>query len=92
MKFQNTKVLRNAYQNYKMSWMCELYDCYNSFSRAKVNAMAYCENLMHELNGHGLRIVSYNQNVFTVGFIFPTEDGGNAFAYITRDYDRYMKL
>ena len=92
MNFQNTKVLRNAYQNYLSSNMTELYDCYNSFSRAKVNAMEYCRNLMYELKGHGLRIISYNQNVFTVGFTFTTEDGERAFAYITRDYDRYMKL
>lgn len=92
MKFQNTKVLRNAYQNYLSSSMTELYDCYNSFSRAKVNAMEYCKGLMYGLNGHGLRIISYNQNVFTVGFIFTTEDGEKAFAYITRDHDRYMKL
>lgn len=92
MTLSNTKTMRNAYANYKVSMMCELYDCYNSFSKAKANAMEYCENLMHELNGRGLRIISYNQNVFTVGFIFTNEDGRECFAYITRDYDRYMEL
>lgn len=92
MTLSNTKLMRSAYARYKMSMMCELYDCYDSFSKAKADAMTYCENLMHELNGWGLRIVSYNCNVFTVGFLFMNEDDEKCFAYITRDYDRYMKL
>ena len=92
MTLSNTKLMKSAYARYLNSNLFNLWQCYDKYSQAKANAMDYCMRLMCELNGHDLRIVSYNCNVFTVGFLFMNEDDEKCFAYITRDYDRYMKL
>lgn len=92
MTLSNTKTMKNAYERYLNSELSNLWECYGKYSRAKADAMDYCKRLMYELNGHGLRIVSYNCNVFTVGFTFTNENNEKCFAYITRDHDRYMKL
>ena len=92
MTLSNSKTIKNAYERYINSHVSFLWECYNNYSPRKSEAMEYCKRLMHELNGWGLRIVSYNCNVFTVGFLFMNEDDEKCFAYITRDYDRYMKL
>ena len=92
MKYQNTKQLRNAYKDYLLSTKTSLFDCYERPSKHKWDALDYCKGLCDELNGDSLRIISYNTNVFSVGFIFVNEEGKNVFAYITRDNNRYMLL
>lgn len=92
MTLSNSKTIKNAYERYINSHTSFLWECYNHYSPRKSEAMEYCKRLMHKLNGWGLRIISYNCNVFTVGFLFMNEDDEKCFAYITRDYDRYMKL
>lgn len=68
----------------------ELYQVYGSYSVYKARAFEYCKALMHDLNGYGLRILSFNSQAFTVGFEFADPETGEAmFAYITKDYDRF---
>ena len=85
----NTKQMRSAYERFLVSMDWYLEDVYSSYSQAKRNAYEYCRDLYNKYNGERFRIVSFNQNVFTVGFI-GTIEGHKAFFYITRDYDRYM--
>lgn len=91
MKLQNTKQLRNAYREYLNSYDSELRDVYDSWSRAKDNAMDYCKGLCYEMNGHGLKIISHNIFAFTAGFIFE-QNGEKIFCFITKDSDRFMKI
>lgn len=78
-------------------WLCSndayLCDVYDNYSIYKECSMDYCRKLCAELNGERLRIISHNCMVFTVGFEFnhPTT-GERCFAYITRDYNRFIRL
>lgn len=88
-----TQLLKGAYESWKNSDNYELWHVYGSYSSAKINAFNYCERLMNDLNGWGLRIISHNIMQFTVGFEFDhPETGELCFAYITRDYNRFMKV
>ena len=70
-----------------------LEDVYGTFSKNKVRAFMYCEDLMFKLKGRRLRILSHNSHTFTVGFEFPhPETGVMCFAYITPSYNRYIEL
>lgn len=87
---------RNAsthYGHYLRSRNTSLWDVYGRFSQAKRNAFDYCVDLMNELNGCDLRIISYNSQAFTVGFLFNhPETGRECFAYITKDYNRFCEV
>lgn len=93
MKFQNTKALRSAYEQYKRTYSDgSLFELYDKPSKAKWDALDYCKSLMRELKGSGLKILGGNIFAFSVGFTFPDENGNKCFAYITRDNNRYMKI
>lgn len=86
-----TKQIKTAHNNYTKSNLYCLSDCYGTHSRNKENAFQYCLSLKEAYNGIQLRIISYNSQCFSVGFIGEI-DGQRAFFYITRDYDRYILL
>ena len=93
MKFENTKIVRGAYAGYRNSSLGDnLYSCYERPSQAKWDAMDDCKALMRELNGHDMRIISYNKFMFTCGFKFTDENGLPSFIYITPTSNRYMHI
>lgn len=59
-------------QSYERSNFKSLRDCYKSPSTAKIDAEFYCYNKMTRQCGFGFRIMSYNCNTFTCGWL--TED------------------
>ena len=77
-----TKKMESAYWRYKMSDRFNLYQAYNSFSKAKAEAWEYCEKLCEEYNGKELKVIGANSNFFSAGFLFE-EDGKDMFMYIT---------
>lgn len=89
MTHANVKTLRDAHARYIKSNLYTLADCYTSNSRAKENAFAYCRELVEKYNGRQGRIIGYNSQTFSYGFIGYI---GNkqAFFYITKDYDRFI--
>lgn len=81
------------YRVWQNSSNTELYHIYGKFSQAKINAFERCKALMQSLGGEGLRILGHNCDTFSVGFEFPNpETGAMCFAYITKDYDRFIEL
>lgn len=86
-----TKKQNSIYNRYCNSSDYELRHVYGRWSDAKENAMEYCKAQMYKRHGYGLRIVSHNVNVFTVGFKF---DEGNTemFMYITPSKDEIWEL
>ena len=81
------------YRQWQMSNATELYHVYGRFSKAKIEAMDYCKKLMHSLGGKDLKICSHNDQSFSVGFEFPSPTtGAICFAYITKNYDRFIEL
>ena len=93
MKFENTKIMRSALVSYCNSDLGDNLDnCYERPSQAKWDAMDDCKALMRELNGHDMRIISYNKFMFTCGFKFTDENSLPSFAYITPTSNRYMHI
>lgn len=91
MTHTTNKTIKTAHERYTESTLYTLRDCYGRYSDAKESAFGYCMNQMHNHNGRQPRIISYNQNIFTFGFIGEI-DGKSAFFYITPAYDRYIFL
>lgn len=92
MELTNTKQIHEAYKRYRNSSATTLCDVYGSYSSAKARAYDYCLDLYRKYNGRGFRIVSANAMTFSVGFEFIDNDGVACFCWITKDYDRYMKI
>ena len=62
--------------------------CYNSYSGAKFRAWQYCKDLCYRLGGRGLRVITYNTNIFTCGFEYNDKTTDKLmFMYITPNYD-----
>lgn len=58
-----------AYERYKKSSAMTLYDVYKQPSSAKLLAYDRCVECMNRQEGRNLRIISYNSQTFTCGFI-----------------------
>ena len=80
-----------VYNSYLKSWYRNLWDIYNHFSQAKQEAYNYCLELCDKYNGYDLKIIGGNTSTFSVGFKCLV-DGVENFVYITRDYDKIMKI
>lgn len=75
-----TKRQRAIIDSYYNSTITELGECYHTFSERKRQAYKDCVHQYLEDDGQNFRIVSYNTNIFTVGY---TIDNGNKLVYIT---------
>lgn len=91
MTHNNTKTMRNAYEQFNNSSIFDLDQCYYNFSRAKAQAYDYCIELFNRYNGVKFRITGYNSMIFSVGFIGEI-NGKKAFFYITPHHDRYIYI
>lgn len=90
---EQSKLLRSAYERWQKSTDYELWNVYDNYSYNKEKAMGYCRELQFSFDGRGLKIISHNTMAFTVGFEFDHPKTGElCFAYITRDYKRFMKV
>ena len=67
--------------------MISLYDAYGRFSDRKRDAWEYCEKKCSSLAGVNLKVITYNDNVFTAGFEYRDTDDTPMFMYITPSYD-----
>ena len=81
------------YRQWEKSDTQYLWNVYGRFSNNKAEAYTRCLNLMDNLGGSRIRILSHNSHSFTVGFEFPHPATGElCFAYITKSYDRYIRV
>lgn len=68
----------------------DIRDAYKNPSVAKTRAWEYCKTLCKSLNGFDLIISGKNCMVFSVCFKYvDKKTGALAYAYITRDYNRF---
>ena len=88
----NKKQIKEKYNDYKKSNGFTLYDIYRTHSHEKAKAFAYCVALCKQYNGECLKIVSYNQNMFTMGFTYTNDNGEKMFVYITKANDYQTKI
>lgn len=81
------KALAN-FPRWQNSCNYDLFDVYGSCSTAKRNAWRHCEDLCREFNGWGLKVVSFNTNMFTAGFVFEDPETGEVmYMHITPSYE-----
>lgn len=85
------KKYNGVYNSYLKSRMYALHQLYKSYSYHKAQAFDYCVDLCNKLNGYNLKIIGGNSMSFSVGFMFK-KDNIEYFAYITKDYNRIMKI
>lgn len=79
---------RKHYYAWKRSKDYALESVYKSFSVYKARAWRYCQEKQAELNGRGLKVISHNTCIFTVGFEYYDEKAQTAkFYYITPSYE-----
>lgn len=83
--------MEKVYKQYLKSERYNLCDAYGRYSYNKIKAFKYCKSLMSEYGGSGLKLISFNTNMFTAGFICDI-DGVKSFVYITKSYDRYCNI
>ena len=86
------KAYEGFYENYKRATATELSEVYGRYSAAKAQAMEYCKEMQHNMNGYDGRICSANTFQFTYAFKYVNESGRNCLAYITRDHNRYFEI
>lgn len=91
MKKVNNRQIKDAYQRWTKSTDTTLGQVYKNCSTAKYRAYNYCINLMDKYNGYGLKILGYNCNFFSVGFM-ATVDGVDVFCYITYANNYYIPV
>lgn len=75
--------IHKAYRAYKKSKNRSLNDIYLSYSNVKVYAMQKCLELYYIDKGNDFRIVGYNSQFFSVGYIRTDEYGNDTFVWIT---------
>ena len=75
-----TKRQRAIVDSYYSSTITELGECYHKFSERKRQAYNNCVAQKRLDGGDDFRIMSYNVNIFTVGY---TIDNGTKLVYIT---------
>lgn len=88
------KLMWEAHERFKKSEARNLDDIYNSYSAEKVRAYKYCFQIAGELKCYRygrFKILGWNSQAFSVGF-YGMYDNELVFVYITKDYDRYIKL
>ena len=88
------KLMWEAHERYKQSEISNLWEAYGRHSFEKEEAMNYCINLARKLCWYRygrMKILGANSQTFSVGF-YGMYDGELVFVYITKDYDRYIKL
>lgn len=87
----NLKMMHAKYDEYLESDTMFLWQCYDNYSWEKAKAFEYCEELQKKYDGFGGRIISFNLNMFTYGFMFEKENK-KYFAYITKNHDRFCEV
>ena len=82
---------RQARKHYK-AWECSgdyaLDSVYGSYSANKARAWRHCQEKQAELNGYGLKVITYNTTIFTAGFEYYDEKTQTVkFYYIAPSYE-----
>ena len=85
------KNLEGQYNRYLLSDKHELSECYGRWSVYKQRAYDYYVKLAIDCGCASYGIASYNQMMFTFGFVFECDDM-IWYAHLTKDHDYVMRL
>ena len=73
---RNTKKARGFVQEYERSYNYGLNQCYASYSLAKDIAEVSCRQKMLDMGGYGFKILSFNSQTFTCGWLYVDTETG----------------
>ena len=73
---RNTKKARGLVQEYERSNKYGVHQCYTSYSDAKAVAEAWCLEKMHDMGGYGFKILAFNSQTFTCGWLYVDKETG----------------
>lgn len=83
MNKREFEFLKSAYQKFMEVATTKLEEVYKKPSSAKKVALKHCIHDMEVNDGYRGRIVKFNQNMFTYGYIYNDEFNNKYFVYIT---------
>lgn len=67
---------RGYVNSYKYTGYRTIYDVYKCPSNRKIAAWNYCMRKCREMNGHGITVLGYNTQIFTVAWCYTHPDTG----------------
>lgn len=73
---RNTKKARGFVQEYDSSYNFGLRQCYTSYSYSKGRAEERCRAKMFAMDGYGFKILSFNSQKFTCGWLYEDAETG----------------
>ena len=73
---RNTKKACSFMQEYDNSYNYGLRQCYTSYSYAKGRAEERCRAKMFAMDGYGFKILSFNSQTFTCGWLYEDKETG----------------
>lgn len=73
---RNTKKARYLVQGYERSCNYCLNQCYSSYSYSKHAAEVHCREKMLDMGGYGFKILSFNSQTFTCGWLYEDKQTG----------------
>lgn len=92
MKYRTDVKMMQAYERYCNSVDEQLYLVYEDYSLKKERAYKRCEQIMQDMAGYDMRIVSYNSYYFSVGFCYDDILGNDCFCWITHKNEYYAPI
>ena len=73
---RNTKKAQDLIERFCSSEFDTLEHCYTSCSQAKHRAYYWCTNKCAEMDGWRFRIISFNMDTFTCGWLYEDKETG----------------
>lgn len=70
--------LTERFEQYMNSTAYDLWDVYGTFSKRKISVYDEWRGRMLDKHGYGMRIISHNSQVFTLGFLRNILDADNS--------------
>ena len=87
------KKARSYVNQYNHTSYRTIHDCYKQPSPRKLLAWGYCMIKCREMNGHGITVLSYNSQFFTVAWCYTHPDTGVLMLHVetyANSYDMEM--
>lgn len=87
---KSTQRAANFRRSYNTSLITSLTETYLKPSISKQRAYTDCIKKMFEMGGYGLRIMSYNSNFFTVGWLYTDPETGVTLLNVETAHNSYQ--
>lgn len=87
---KDTKKAKGFYAAYCNSCDYSIRDCYTTYSKAKAQAEISCVRKMVNMDGWGYKILSFNSQCFTCGWLYENEETGVVTLNVETAFNSYQ--